>query len=90
MQVSSYALQSYERRVMPHEHNGSTYFIVSNICGIELRYKYLELFKDFLFYIIYIYRATYRTQLAQKISKYSFSLIIESAAAVAFQILQLS
>lgn len=54
---------------MPHEHNGSTYFIVSNICGIELRYKYLELFEDFLFYIIYIYRATYRTQLAQKISK---------------------
>ena len=30
------ALQFYERRVMPYEHDGSAYFIVSSIYGIDL------------------------------------------------------
>jgi hypothetical protein len=34
--VSPPALQFHERRVMPDEHNGSPYFIVSNFYGIDL------------------------------------------------------
>ena len=36
MQVSSKRPPVYERRVMPHEHTGSSYFVVSSICGIDL------------------------------------------------------
>lgn len=32
----SNALQYYERGDDAHEHNGSFYFIVSNICGINI------------------------------------------------------
>ena len=32
----SYALQFYERRVMPYEHDGNSYSVVSNIYGIDL------------------------------------------------------